>query len=68
MPIPWLFSSTKDAVTVAESRDATPDLDDATTPTTPSMTPSPAEAAKGTKRTHDQMYVVLWKLTRECAC
>jgi len=68
MPIPWLFSSTKDAVAVAESRDVTLDLDEATTPTTPSMTPSPAEIAKGLKRTHDQMYVVSLNSVCEHAC
>lgn len=59
MPIPWPFSSTKDAAVAAESRDATPDSLEATVPMTPALGTPPAEVEKGLKRTHDQMYDVL---------
>jgi hypothetical protein len=68
MPIPWIFSSTRDAVALAESRDATPDANEAMAPTTLNMTPSPAEATNDLNRAHDQMYVVSSKWTRERIC
>ena len=51
--MPWPFSSRSAAP------DATPGSDEAQVPTTPLMASPSAEAAKGLKRTHDQMYVVL---------
>lgn len=51
--MPWPFSSRSAAP------DATLGSDEAQLPTTPLMASPSAEAAKGLKRTHDQMYVVL---------
>lgn len=68
MPISWPFSSTKDAAVAAESRDATPDSLEATVPMTPALETPPAEAEKGLKRTHDQMYDILCQIPGRDIC